>query len=40
MEALKAHPFFEGIDFKSDLKNLGVKKLVEETEMKSISEFA
>ena len=28
MAALKLHPFFDGIDFESDLSKLGVKDLL------------
>jgi 3-phosphoinositide dependent protein kinase-1 len=31
IEALKAHPFFEGIDFQYQLINLGIKELLDKT---------
>ena len=31
MTALKLHPFFDGIDFESDLSKLGVKDLLAKT---------
>jgi len=32
MNALMAHPFFDGIDFKSDLSQLGVEQILSDTE--------
>jgi len=32
MEALKGHPFFQSIDFNSDMTKLGIRKVVRETE--------
>jgi len=32
MEALKAHPFFDGINFTGDMTKLGIRKTIRETE--------
>ena len=40
MDALMAHPFFKGIDFKSDLTKLGIRQMLEESELKELAKFA
>ena len=32
MEALKNHPFFQGINFNGDMTKLGIRKVIRETE--------
>lgn len=32
MDRLKQHPFFEGIDFNSDMTKLGMRRIIRETE--------
>jgi hypothetical protein len=32
MQALKAHPFFKGINFSGDMRKLGIRRVARETE--------
>ena len=38
MTALKKHPFFSTIDFNGDMTNLGIRKLLDETEPEELKE--